>query len=57
MGGQVPGELVNGSKRASAGKAAEAGENRRLFGQAVQDWNEGGKLGEKSSAYQSKGGG
>ena len=35
----------------------KAGGNRHLFGQAVQDRNEGGKLGVKSGAAQSQGGG
>ena len=35
----------------------EAGGNGRLFGQKVQDRNEGGKSGAKSGAAQSQGGG
>ena len=34
----------------------EAGGNRRLFSQTVQERNEDGKLGAKSDAAQSKGG-
>ena len=49
-------EQVEGGKTASAGRAVEAGRNGRLFGQAVQDRNEGGKLGAKSGAAQSQGG-
>ena len=35
----------------------EAGGNGNLFGQAVQDRNEGGKLSVKSGAARSQGGG
>ena len=35
----------------------EAGGEEYFFGKAVQDRNEGGKLGTKSGADQSKGGG
>ena len=40
----------------SAGRAVKDGGNVRLFGQVIQDRNEGGKLGTKSGADQSKGG-
>ena len=35
----------------------EDGGNGRFFGQAVQDWNKGEKLGTESGAAQSQGGG
>ena len=54
---QGPGEKVEGGKTASEGRAVEAGRNGRLFGQTVQDRNEGGKLGAKSGAAQYQGGG
>ena len=56
-GRQRPGEQVEDRKAASAGWAVEDGGNGRLFGQAVQDRNEGGKSGAKICAAQSQGGG
>ena len=52
-GRQGPGEQVKGGKTASAGQVVEAGGNGRLFGQAVQDRNEEGKLGANIGAAQS----
>ena len=54
--GRDLGEQVEGGNTASAGRAVEAGSNGHLFGRAVQDRNEGVKLGVKSGAAQSKDG-
>ena len=54
---QGPEKKVKGDKTDSAGRAVEAGRNRRLFGQAVQDRKEGGKLVANSGASQSNIGG
>ena len=51
---QIPGEQVEGGNTASAGRVVEAGRTIRLFGQEVQDRNEGGKSGAKSGADQSQ---
>ena len=45
---QVPGEQFKGGNTESAGRAVEADGNGCVFGQAVQDQNEGVKLGAKS---------
>ena len=49
-------EQAGGGKTESAVQAVEASRNRRLFDQAVQDWNECGKSGAKSVKSQSQGG-
>ena len=56
-GRQGPGDQVKGGKTAIPGRAVEPGRKGCLFGQAVQDRNDGEKFGTKSSAAQSKGGG
>ena len=48
IGRQRPGGQVGGNNTASSVWVVEAGGNGRLFGQAVQDRNKGGKLGAKS---------
>ena len=49
-GQQGPKEQVEGVNTESLGQAVEAGSNGRVFVQAVQDYNEGVKLGAKSGA-------
>ena len=49
-------EQVEVGKTVSAGRLVEDGGNGLLFGQAFQDWNEGGNSGAKSGAAQSQGG-
>ena len=51
------GKQVEGGKTESEKRVTEVGRNGCLFGQAVQNHNETGKLGAKSGAAPSKGGG